>query len=132
MINPRLCLTHSAVLVVVFILFGCAAGSSIITGTVRSAISQDEVKIYIEPPSQYETIGIVEAASDVEFSRQAAQDRVIHELKAQAAKIGANGIILVNTGTGRRDSGYYSNNVFYASSATVINGQGKAIYVIEK
>ena len=77
---------------------GCATGSTIVTGTVRPAIDPAEVRIYFEPPSQYETIGIVEASSDVEFSTQAAQDRVIEELKKQAAKIGANGVILMETG----------------------------------
>ena len=84
-------------MIVCFLLFACADSSSIITGTVRSAISPNEVKIYLNPPSQYETIGIIESVSEVVFSRQAAQDRVIDELKSQAAKIGANGIILGNS-----------------------------------
>ena len=51
-------------------LLGCATGSSIVTGKVRPAISPSEVKIYLDPPSQFETIGIVEASSEVEFSSQ--------------------------------------------------------------
>lgn len=115
------------------VLVGCATGSVIITGNVRSAIDPVEVKIYLELPSQYEIIGIVEASSDVEFSSQAAQDRVITELKNQAAKIGANGVILINVGnqTGGT-TGFYSGGVFYASSSETKTAHGQAIYVIQE
>jgi len=85
----------SIIILLLNVLTGCATGSVIITGKERPAITPSEVKIYIDPPSQYETIGLVEASSDVELSRQAAQDRVIKKLKLQAAKIGANGVLLV-------------------------------------
>ena len=101
------------------VLVGCATGSSIVTGKVKPAISPGEVKIYLYPPSQYDTIGIVEASSDVEFSTQAAQDRVINELKAQAAKIGANGVVLINTG-------------FYGGPSETKIAKGKAISVIQE
>ncbi len=103
------------------VLFGCATGSSIVTGKVRPAISPSEVKIYLDPPSQYETIGLVEASSDVEFSTQAAQDRAINELKAQAAKIGANGVLLLNTGDISGEAGTKTKTV-----------NGKAIFVIQE
>jgi len=111
------------------VLFGCATGSTIITGNARSAIAPDEVKIYLDPPSQYEVIGLVEASSDVELSSQAAQDRVINELKNRAAKIGANGVLLTNAGS-RTSGGYYSFGVFYAGEAKT--AQGQAIYVIRE
>jgi hypothetical protein len=115
------------------VLVGCATGSVIITGNVRPAIDPMEVKIYLELPSQYEIIGIVEASSDVEISSQAAQDRVVNELKNQAAKIGANGVVLTNTGTQSGGmSGFYSGGVFYASSSETKTAHGQAIYVIQE
>lgn len=51
---------------VIFILgslFGCATGSTVITGTKRSEISPNEVKIYLDPPPKYESIGIIEVSS---------------------------------------------------------------------
>ena len=105
---------------IITVLFGCATGSAIITGQVRPALNPTEVKIYLNPPSQYETIGIIEASSDVEFFTQAAQNRVIENLKKQAAKIGANGILLRNTGS-----------VFYDNGSTK-TAQGEAIYVIKE
>ena len=88
-------------IIVVFIitmLSSCATGSAITTGNVRPAIDVSEVRILLNSPAQYEIIGIVEASSAVEFSRQAAQDRTINELRRQAARIGANGVILTSTG----------------------------------
>ena len=104
----------SKITVMLFLLlYGCATGTVIVTGKARPAISISEVKIYLEPPSQYEIIGIVEASSDVEFSSQAAQDRAINELKAQAAKIGANGIILLNAGEKFNDFALVSSRIIF-------------------
>ena len=114
-------------------LLGCATGSSIVTGKVRPAISPSEVKIYLDPPSQFETIGMVEASSEVEFSSQAAQDRAINELKKQAAKIGANGVLLLNTGNTSGDmAGFYSGGVFYAGASQTKTATGRAIFVIQE
>ena len=114
-------------------LLGCASGSHIITGKVRPAIKKSEVKLYLEPPKKYEVIGIVEASSEVEFSSQAAQNRAITELKSQAAKIGANGVLISTTGNKSGNvSGFYSNGVFYASSSELKTAQGKAIFVIKE
>jgi len=115
------------------VMFGCATGSSIVTGKARPAISPSEVKIYLDPPSQYETIGIVEASSDVEFSTQAAQDRVINELKSQASKIGANGVLLMNIGDKSGEMvGFYSGGIFYADASETKTAKGKAIFVVKE
>lgn len=111
-------------------LYGCATGSAIVTGIVRPAIDPSEVKLYLDPPPQFETIGIVEASSDVEVSSQAAQDRTIDELKAQAAKLGANGVILLHSGEKSSDLvGFGSDGMFYAETEEAKTARGKAVYV---
>ena len=120
-------------LLIINILASCATGSVIVTGNKRPAISPSEVKIYIDSPEKYETIGIIEASSDVELSRQMAQDRVIEQLKLQAAKIGANGVLLVTTGSqSSGTAGFYSNGFFYAGTGDKIVAQGKAIFLIQE
>ncbi|MDR2475629.1 MAG: hypothetical protein LBD45_07200 [Bacteroidales bacterium] len=127
------CFKAIKIVSVIALLSGCATGSVIVTGNVRTAIDPGAVKIYLEPPAQYETIGIVEASSAVELSSQAAQDRVIAELKKRAAKIGANGIILTNIGNQSSTSaGFYDSSFFYAGVTETKNAQGKAIYVIQE
>ncbi|GGP22301.1 MULTISPECIES: hypothetical protein [Silvimonas] len=111
-------------------LFGCATGSSIVTGKTRPAVSPSQVNIYLDPPSQFETIGIVEASSEIEFSTQAAQDRAINELKSQAAKLGANGVLLMGAESKSGDaSGFYSGGVFYATASEKKVVHGKAIFL---
>ena len=117
----------------IIILSSCATGSTIVTGNQKAAISPTEVQIYFEPPSKYETIGLVEASSTIEFSRQAAQDRVINELKSRAAKIGANGVLLKEVGSKLSGaSGFYSGGVYFASTSEKMSAQGLAIFVIEE
>lgn len=76
---------------------GCASGTALVTGTKRDAINSDEVIIYPELPENYEIIGIVSASSDWGWTQQDCLNYAIQELKKQAAKIGANGIVIENT-----------------------------------
>lgn len=106
-------------LVLLSLLVGCATGSTIITGTKRPATTPEEVKVYLDPPANYETIGIVEASSEVEFSRQSAQDRIINKLKTLAAKSGANAILLVSSGLNLEDRRDFTvTDSFTAEQAT--------------
>ena len=72
---------------------GCTTGTAVVTGQERSSIATGAVTLYSELPAHYEVVGIIEAASDVRISAEAAQKRAFAELKKQAAKIGANGVI---------------------------------------
>ena len=113
-------------------LFSCgvapARGSAIITGTTRPAISPSEVRIFVDAPTQYEVIGIVEATMTLGglLSRQETQDRVVNELKSQAARLGANGVILISTGT------QLSPVSSSGSQSERVVTQGRAIFVIEE
>ena len=111
------------------VMFGCATGSYILTGTARPAIDPITVKVYLTPPTKYETIAIVEASSDVGFSSQAAQNRTIEKLKKQAAKLGANGMLLTNT-ENKSSGGVLVSGVYIASDKKT--ARGEAIYVIQE
>ena len=130
--NIRVFNTITVFMALVF-LFGCATGTSIITGTKRPAINPSEVTIYLDPPAEYENIGIIEVSSEVGFSRQKAQDRAMEALKSRAAKVGANGVLLTDTGSQSvGTAGYYSNGIYYGGSTVKILAQGRAIYVIQE
>jgi len=118
---------------ITLIIFGCATGSSIIIGNTRPPIDPAVVKLYIEAPENYEIVGIVEASSDVEFSTQAAQNRAIERLKIEAAKIGANGVLLENSGEKSSTViGGGGTGLFWAAQQKTKTVQGKAIYVPEE
>lgn len=113
-------------LLFLLILSGCASGTALVTGTQRSATNADEVIIYTEAPEKYEVIGIVTASSDCGWTEQDSLNYAIAELKKQASKIGANGIILESTNT-INSGGVISYGVYILDTAKTVSG--KAIYV---
>ena len=120
-----------AVLIVCLLtLVGCATGSSIVTGQKRAPIDFNLVKLYLETPDNYETIGLVKASSDAGWSEQDSVDYAIEELKKQAANLGANGVLLMTTGEETTmimvNDGYGG---FYNIPSTDQTVSGKAIYV---
>jgi hypothetical protein len=123
------------------ILAGCATSSHVITGTPRPAIDPAEVKVYSTAPPQYDEIALIEASSRSSFSfgDQKKMETVIRRLKEQAAKLGANGVLLkgsrsessggvgVGVGNSVGGGGFVSLGTSSYSSQTV--SQALAIYV---
>jgi hypothetical protein len=120
------------------------SNSFVITGKTRPPISPAEVKIYSHPPPYFEEVALLNASSNSVFTPggQAAVDKVINGLKEEAAKLGANGIILEgfqdrqsgSLGTGVGSSSVSSNSavgVGVGGSLGIYKktGQGTAIYV---
>jgi hypothetical protein len=91
-----------ASVILITALAGCASSSQVVlVGAARPAISPDQVKIYLEPPATpYEQIANLAASSGGSFSITAAGkiDKVVERLKQQAAKLGANGLLLHGVG----------------------------------
>lgn len=118
------------------VLAGCATGSAVIVGKVRPAITEQDVKVYLQPPEKYEQIAIVEATSrdSMAMTDQGKLDVVISRMKQEAAKIGANGIILNSTGeqTGAAVVPSYSSGSYGMGMAVPTRhktGSAVAIYV---
>ena len=121
-----------ALIVSVFLITACASatGSSITTGKTRLAIEPDSVKVFLEYPAQYEVIGIVEAKCQIISSDQTAQDKAVEELKNQASKLGANGVLLLAFGSQAGATAVIqSGNVFVPVSPNYKTVSGKAIFV---
>jgi len=123
----------SAVFMSLF-LFGCASGTAFLSSPAREPIDAAQVKIYTEAPESYEVIGVVEAFSEAGLNIKQTQNYAEQELRKQAAKIGANGVIL--TSADEEQVSYsipsrgLSGNVEVSSgSKTAIAVSGKAIYV---
>ena len=84
---------------IALLLAGCASGSAIVTGNVRAPVDPHSVKIYTRPPAEFEEIAIVKAGSDAGWTQQESVNYALEELKKQAAKLGANGVVITSTGT---------------------------------
>ena len=114
----------------------CATpGTQVVTGTVRPAISPTEVKIYSHPPPIFEEVAMLDASSHSVFGTggQKSIDTVIERLKEQAAKVGANGVIL----EGFRDSqsgaiGAGGGSDSYSRSSAMGVGVGGSLGIYKK
>ena len=119
------------ILAVLFVLAGCATGSALVTGQVRTAIEDHStIQILTTMPAGAEEIAIVKASSDAGWNEQASLDYAVEELKKQAAKLGANAVVI----TGRDTSSevysvpvYNSSPIIGSSSVEIV--QGVAVWI---
>ena len=126
------------------LLGGCSTSSHVLVGTPRPPISPDSVRVYMQPPPQYEQIAAIDASSkgSLTITGQQNMDKAITRLKEEAAKLGANGVLLQGVqdqqsgaiGTGVGNSSYSGNSavgVGVGGSFGIYNkvAHGLAIYV---
>lgn len=120
----------SIVLLSALLVAACATGSSIVVGEVRAPINPNQVSLFLEAPENFEIIGIVNASSDAGWTEQGSVDYAVEELKNQAAKLGANGVLL--EATGKHTStviGGHGTGYLYAIPVTAQSVSGSAIFV---
>jgi hypothetical protein len=127
--KPKLLLILAAAI----FLAACAPSSHILTGTARPPIAPADVKIYASPPPQFQEIALLDATSSSVFGAggQKATDKVIERLKAQAAQLGANGVILgdlTDRQTGSIGTGVGSDSYSRGSAVGVGAGGSLGIY----
>lgn len=140
-------MTRSARAAVMSLLLGlaaCSTSSHVLVGTPRPPISPDSVRVYLQPPPKYETIATINASSQgsLALTSQQNMDKAIARMKNEAAKLGANGVLL--QGVADQQSGAIGlgggNTSFSGNSAVGVGAggsfglynkatQGLAIYV---
>ena len=106
------------------------------------AISADQVKVYQVAPRRFEEIARIDATSAVGFGTQGQTNAAIARLSREAAKLGANGVLLLGTGTVGSPVGVgvggssWGNHGGVGVSAGIPTAQryveGMAIHVIEE
>lgn len=111
-------------------LCACAQGSVIMVGEKHEPVAVEAVKLYTSPPASYEEIAIVKAGSASGWTEQGRTDYALAELKRQAAKVGANGIVLESSGTqtGTVVGSTYGGGLYAIPTEKQVL-QGRAIYV---
>src|SRR5690606_18171950 len=87
------------------LLAGCASTSRLMISPARPALSPEQVQVYIEPPKgRYIEIALLETASGpLTYGERNKTDAVIEKLRAEAARLGANGLLLQGMASGYRD-----------------------------
>jgi len=126
------------------LLLGCATSSHVMIGTARPPISPESVRVYVQPPERYEEVATLDTSSQGSFAITSQQnmDKAIARMKEEAAKLGANGILLQGVqdqqsgsiGTGMGSSSYgpsSSTGVGVGGSFGIYNkvAHGIAIFV---
>ena len=88
----------------ILLLISCHPVSHIVVGNKREATSPMDVKVYLDYPESYEKIALVDAGSNfsfkdpvILFAWQSKMNKALERLKIEAASLGANGILIVNT-----------------------------------
>jgi len=145
MLKPHLLKASALAAALAFAALSGCATSHVMVGQARPPISPEQVQIYLHPPAnKYVEIALLDTSSRGAFAitAQGKTNVVIDRLKAEAAKLGANGILLegvgdqaggsVGTGFGSTTAtGHSAFGVGFGSSSTVYHkkGDGLAIYV---
>ena len=122
----------------------CASSGPVMLGQARPAIPVERVVVYSHAPATFEDIATLSASTKSVFSPggPAQIDKVVERLKAQAAQLGANGLILegfsdaqtASLGTGVGSESYSRNTsvgIGVGGSFGIFKktGMGRAIYV---
>lgn len=84
-------------LIAMTLISGCTIldGNAIVTGNIRSALSSNDVQLYRVVPASFEEIAIVSASAGHDFKKDSVlMNEAILRLKEEAAKVGANGVVL--------------------------------------
>jgi hypothetical protein len=86
-------------------LAGCASTSKVMMGQARPPIDPALVRVYNTPPIGSVEIAQIESTSAAGFGTQGQTDAAVERLKREAAKLGANGIVLMGVGSQRSGGG---------------------------
>ena len=74
----------------------CSTSSHVLIGAARPPISAGSVRVYHQPPPKYEEIATISATSQgsLALTSQQNMDKAVQRLKEEAARLGANGVLL--------------------------------------
>ena len=94
--------TLASVMLIAALSTGCATTSKVMMSPARTAISPDQVRVYFAPPQgRYIEIAMLETSSGgFTYGEQNKMNSVLAKLRAEAARLGANGVLLQDTANG--------------------------------
>ncbi|PPU78427.1 MULTISPECIES: hypothetical protein [Xanthomonas] len=87
------------------LLAGCASSSKVMLGQARAPIDPAQVQVYPHAPPGSVEIAQLESTSAAGFGTQGQTDAAVQRLKREAAKLGANGVVIVGVGSERSGGG---------------------------
>jgi hypothetical protein len=114
-------------------LASCASTSVRVTGIARAPISADGVRVYtLAPPAFNEVAQLRISRNSLRGGEQAIQS-IIEQMKAEAAKLGANGLLLEDFADGRSLSlGTGVGSDTYTHNGSISVGVGGQMGIVKK
>jgi hypothetical protein len=126
----------AALVAAILVFTGACTTSHVMIGKARPPISPEQVVIYTRPPEMpYEEIARIDTSSQGSFSftAQGKTDAVIRRLKEEAAKLGANGVLLEGIGDQASGSiGTGGGSTSYSGHSSVGGGVGIGVGLTRK
>jgi hypothetical protein len=77
-------------------LAACATSSQLVTGTAREPLAPAQVRVYTSAPPTFQEVAVFSASRESVTSAggERAIEKMIESMRAQAAQLGANGLLL--------------------------------------
>jgi len=94
------------VAVIAALVASCASSSKVMLGPVHAPIDPAQVQVYSNVPVGAVEIAQLESISAAGFGTQGQTDAAVQRLKREAAKLGANGVVIVGVGSERSGGGF--------------------------
>ena len=100
--HPAMRTITCTILLAAALLAGCATTSRVMLSPARPALAPQQVRVYFTPPpGRYVEIALLETASGpFTYGEQNKMDAVMAKLRAEAARLGANGVLLEGMASG--------------------------------
>ncbi len=120
---------------VVAALGACTPAAPVRVGPVRAPLPVEQVGIYQQPPPNAQDVATLHASSHSVFSPggPAATDKLVQQLKVQAAQLGANGLVLQGFSDKVSGSiGTGASSESYSRSSSVGLGVGGTMGIFRK
>lgn len=111
-------------LLVAAMLAGCASTDKLMLGEARAPIDPSEVRIYRAPPPGAIDIAEIDASSAIGFGTKGQDAAVMDRLRAEAAALGANGLLILGRGNSRSPVGMSVGGSRYGGNSAVGVGIG--------
>jgi len=94
--TPRPLLSIALVLALV----GCASVSHTMISDPRPPVAVEQVRVYLQPPAtRYVEVALLDATTgDFTYGARHRDDALMLKLRTEAAKLGANGVLIQNRG----------------------------------
>ncbi len=137
---------HAVAALAALVLVGCASTSRVMLGPTYPPIAPEQVQIYTQPPARYREVALLETDSGpFTYGEQRKMASVLAKLRAEAARLGANGVLFQGTETGYGGSavgvgvggGHFGGHSHFGGgvgvniSPTQKHARGVAIYVTD-